>query len=122
MKQAVSIGVVAGLCILAGCTGSKVAYRSKATLAPAPDAGQYDVAFLIEDVSDPTNPSVLSSLRIRLLKGKEGSASIGDETSGILCTAVVENSSGKPEAKATVSVTKDGTVVWSDTQTVAMSK
>ena len=122
MKQTVAVIAVVGLGILAGCTGAKVAYRSKATLVPAPDAGQYDIAFVIEDVADPGNPSVVGCPRIRLLTGKEGSVSVGDDASAIQCTAVVDESSGKPEAKTTVSVTKNGKVVWSDTQTVAMSK
>ena len=122
MKQVVSAIAVVALCILAGCASSKVAYRSKATLSPAPDAGQYEIAFLIEDVSDPANPSVVSSPRIRLLKEKEGTISIGEEGIGIICTAVVGDASGKPEAQTTVSVKKDGQVIWAEKQTVAISK
>ena len=122
MKQSVAVVAILSLSILAGCTSSKVAYRSKATLTPAPDAGQYDVAFVIEDVSDPGNPSMVSLPRVRVLKGKEASISVGDQTSGIICTALVDDASGEPEAQTTVSVKKDGKVIWSEKQTVAMSK
>ena len=122
MKHSVSVIAIVALSILAGCTISKVAYRNKTTLTQAATAGQYNVAFLIEDVSDPANPSVVNSPSIRLFKGEEGSAYVGNETSGVTCTALVDDASGKPEAQTTVSVKKDGKVVWSEKQTVPMSK
>ena len=122
MKRVRSVIAVVMLGILAGCANSKVAYRSKATLTPVPNAAQYDVAFVIEDVSDPANPHVFSSPRVRLVKGQEGTISFGDETSGITCTALVDDASGKSEAWTTVAVKKGGKVVWSEEQTIALSK
>ena len=75
IKHSVSVIAIVALSILAGCTSSKVAYRSKATLTPAATAGQYEVAFLIEDISDPANPSVVVAPRMGLGEGKEGSHS-----------------------------------------------
>jgi hypothetical protein len=121
MKQTGPFIVAVVLGIVAGCANPGAAYRSKATLSPA-EAGQYDVAFVIEDVSDPSNPSVISSPRIRLLKGKEGSVSVGDTRGRITCTAVVDDVSGRPEARTTVFVEKHGKMVWSATKAVAMSK
>lgn len=122
MKQSVIVVAILLIGMLAGCTSPKVAYRSKATLTPEPGAGHYDVVFTIEDVSDPGNPSMVSSPRLRVLKGKEGRISVGDATSGITCTALVDDAFGKPEAQTIVSIKKDGRVVWSKEQTVAMSK
>jgi hypothetical protein len=122
MKQTISLVAIVALGVLTGCTSSKMTYRSSATLTPAPDAGQFDVAFVIEDMSDPAKPNVVGSPRLRILKGKEGSVSVGDETSGITCTALVVDASGKPEARTTVSVRKDGEDVWSEKQTVTMSE
>jgi len=122
MKLVAAITVVVTFGILTGCTSSKVAYRSKATLTPATEAGLFDVAFVIEDIADPANPTVVSSPRLRLLKGKEGNMSVGDDNSSIVCTALVDDASGKPEARTTVSIKKNGKEVWSDTQTVAVSK
>jgi len=122
MKQVVSVIAVVVLGILTGCASSKVAYRSKATLTPAPEAGQFDVAFVIEDIADPANPTVVSSPRLRLLKGKKGNMSVGDDNSSIVCTALVDDASGQPEARTIVSIKKNGKEIWSDTQTVAVSK
>jgi len=122
MKQTVSVIAIVALGVLAGCAGSRVAYRSKATLTPAEAAGQYDVSFLIEDVSDPAKPTVISSPRLRLLKGKEGQISIGDGKNGITCTALVDDASGKPEARTDVSVRRYGEAVWSHRQTVVIAE
>ncbi len=65
---------------------------------------------------------VVSSPHVRLLKGKEGSISVGDEASGITCTALVDDASGKSEAQTTVSVMEEGKIIWSKKETVAMSK
>jgi hypothetical protein len=122
MKQSVvgMVGILA-LGLLAGCTSPKVAYRSMATLKPAEEAGQYDVAFEITDVSDRANPRVLSTPRLRVMKGKEGSISVGDEKNGITCDAVVA-ASGKQRARTTVSIRQDGQVVWYASQTMQVSE
>lgn len=122
MKHTVSIVGVLMIAILTGCTSSPSAYRSKVTLTPAPDAQHYDIAFMIEDVSDPANTRVMSTPRVHTLKGKECNISVDDEMGGVACTAIVDEASGKVEARTTVSVKKDGKVVWSAEQTVAMSK
>lgn len=121
-RRRIPVIAVVVLGILAGCTSSKVAYHSKVTLTPTPDAGVYEVVFVIEDLSDPANPSLVSAPRITLLEGQDASICVGDETSEITCTALVDDASGQPEAQTTISVKKDGKVIWSDEQTVAMSK
>jgi hypothetical protein len=121
MKHTVSIVAIVALVILAGCTSSKVAYRSKATLKPADKPDQYDVAFEVSDVSDPANPRVVSTPQLRIIKGKKGSVTVGDQSSGVTCEAVVA-ASGTPKARTSVSVKQDGEVVWYTSQTMHMSR
>ena len=121
MKRVIQLTAVLTLGVLMGCSNSKVAYRSKATLSPAKEAGQYEVAFVIEDISNPDSPSVVISPRLTVLKGQEGRIFVGDDKSGIICTVLVDNSSGKPKATTSVSVKENGEVVWSENKTIAMS-
>ena len=140
MKQAALFAVVLALGILAGCSRSKVAdppqstvaYRTKATLSTVKnigDYGDYDVAIVIEDTSDPKSARVALRPRVTVRKGVETiieavlSASAGENKQrSIICTVLVDDSLGEPEARITVSVKKDGEVVWSDKQTVTMTK
>ena len=122
MKQMIQLAAVLMLGILMGCSSSKVEYRSRATLSPADETGQFDVAFVIEDLSKPEDSRVISSPRLRVLKGQEGQIFIGDDKSNIVCTALVGDASGKPEVKTTVSVKKNGRIVWSEEKTVAMTE
>ncbi|MDP6636111.1 MAG: hypothetical protein QGG42_14520 [Phycisphaerae bacterium] len=126
MKQFLS-AIAILLLGVTGCASSKAAYRSTATLSPAADAGQYDVAFVIEDISNPGSPVVVSSPRVTLLKGDEACLTLGSEIdgviwSGIFCTVLVDDAPDKAEARTTVSVWKDGKEVWSENQTVTMSR
>jgi hypothetical protein len=58
----------------------------------------------------------------RFLRKTRKIGTVGDPASGITCTALVQDTLGKPEAHATVSVKTDGKVVWSQEQNIAMSE
>ena len=136
MKQAVSVITVVALGLLAGCASKatltsgphtglldREAYRSKVTLTSGSHTGLYDVAFLLEDVSDPGNPIVLSAPRISTYKHLgHCTMTVTNDSGGFIFTALIGDTSGKPEAQTTASVLKDRKVIWSDKQTVPMSK
>jgi len=107
--------------LLAGCSSSRPVYRSKAVVSRAKGPNLYHVAFVLEDVSDPGAPKVVTCPRITVQKGKEGTISIGDDRSAIVCTAIVDNTSGGPQAKTMVCFEENGQVVWSESKTVTVA-
>lgn len=111
MKQAISVIVVLSLCILAGCSSSG-GYRSDVTLNPVSEAGLYDINFVIEDLSTSAKPNTHPH-KVRVREGEKAAFSVGDETNGCFCTAIVHNASGKLTLDKTTRIKKDGVMVWS---------
>ncbi len=122
MKRTLQLSALLILSSLMGCSSSPTAYSSKATLSPGKDAGQYGVAFEIQDITNPENPSMISSPRLIVLKGQQGTISIEDEKRVIVCTVLVADASGTPQALTTVNITQNGQTVWSAEQTVALAE
>ena len=97
-------------------------YNSKTTLSPIGEAGQFIVSFVIEDVSKSGKPRMISAPQMIVLKGEKAMVIIGDDKGEIICTALVDDAADKPEVKTTVSVKKNGQIVWSEEKTVAMTE
>jgi hypothetical protein len=122
MKIMTQLAAAVVLLILTGCSASKVAYSNKATLSPGIEEGTYHVAFVVEDLTGPEGSRVVGAPVLSVLAGQEGKISIGDGVNSVFCTAVVDDTSGRPEAKISVSVMKNGNVVWSENETVVMTR
>jgi hypothetical protein len=108
MKPAISVMVVVSLCILAGCASSG-GYRSDITVSPAPEAGLYDINFVIEDFS---SSAKTRNHRVRMREGEKAAFSVGDEINGCFCTAIVHKTSGTLTLDKTTSIKKDGVMIW----------
>ena len=132
MRQMILAAALSTFCALAGCSASPSIsappYHSKLTLSPAAESGKYEIAFVIEDISDPSNPRVtITSPRHVFAKGEETIVKVGhweaDRSStftGAICTVMVHETPDKPTARITTSMMEHGKVLWSDTKTVAM--
>jgi len=123
MKWVFQIAIAIVAVSLAGCaTTPKGAYRSSAMLWASPVPGDYHIGFTIEDVSQPGNPRVISQPKMIAVRGREGRIAIGDDRNGIICTALVNDSTGKPEAKTTVIVKRNGKIVLTEQHTIGISE
>lgn len=121
MKKIEQLAAVT-LLIFAGCTCSKVAYSNKTTLSPGAGVGTYNVEFLVEDLTSPQGSRVVGAPVLSVIAGQEGQISVGDGLSSIYCTAEVDDSSARPTARTSVSIKKNGRVVWSENGTVVMTQ
>ena len=119
MKQLFILFALLIICIT-GCGTPNISYQSDATITPANEPGQYNVDFVLTDISN-TEPKIISNPKILVLKGEEGTISVGNELDQIVWTVLVDDIDGKTEAKTTVNVTKDGKIIWTHEKTILVS-
>jgi hypothetical protein len=112
----VPLVIALSLVAASGCGSPEPTYGSRAVLTPGPEAGQYTLAFTVEEVAG--GRSNLQAPRLTVRPGQEGSVSIADSGRQITCTALVVEVGGRAEADTTVAVEKNGRTVWSRRQTV----
>ena len=106
--------------ILTGCATTKPAYRSEMRVFSANDAGQYDVWFKVEDISNPSKPTIISSPQIKIIENQEGTVFVGDEQNSLHFTAIVNEDAETEVAtvQTTVFIKEKGEVVWTHKETV----
>ena len=78
MKKPMIVGVVLILGVVLVLSLPKTAYKIETKVSPGPEADQYDVSFVMYDVSN-SKPSTICSPKMRVMKGHKGEISIEAE-------------------------------------------
>ena len=102
----------------AGCGSLKVGYAAAAKVLPCAEPGQYEVQFTISETSITGESKVLSTPRLIVMEGKKAEITIGDATSSLKCTALVERDGRKVSAMTRVRIKHGPKRVWLARQTL----
>ncbi len=100
-------------------------YGVRLKVAPvAGEANQFMVEFLISEKQPDGEENLLSTPKLTMLGGTEGTIKVVDEgeKNGVICTATVIPKANELQVDTSVTIKEDGRVLWSCSQETTVAK